>query len=351
MQKKFEPLFAALLELEQLNPSVMVGLQPGLTDAEIDTLSVDFPYPLSSELRTLYRWRNGYKKGMLWTHQLFSEGMFFPLDQALDYYRDTEQFAREESALEFRDGVPPEPNLLDPRTFSGIRYNFWYPNWFPLLIQGGSESCFVTLGKELEQTAIYKIHVVDDHPLMKFDSITSLIKTTIDGFRSGAYRIDTEGNVSVDTVKEASIINLHNPQRRQWYLRLANDSQTIEEVVTNLGNNDPKKRVGVAVALSNLLDPASVPGLQKLLTYPERSVRWSVVQLLGEMRDAGSLEALVPLLEDRDQSVQIRVIQSLWAIGDSRAIPVLEAKLSRTRDDKLRQTIVTGLKILREAKK
>jgi cell wall assembly regulator SMI1 len=68
--------------LEAKAPMVLATLQPGLTDAEIDTLESRHAIKLTGDLRALYRWRNGTPRNASTIH-VFPDHWFVPLDEAL----------------------------------------------------------------------------------------------------------------------------------------------------------------------------------------------------------------------------------------------------------------------------
>lgn len=54
----FQELEAAIRAVE---PRVLEGYNPGLSDAEIDALMANVSFDLPEDLRALYRWRNGHR--------------------------------------------------------------------------------------------------------------------------------------------------------------------------------------------------------------------------------------------------------------------------------------------------
>jgi hypothetical protein len=67
--------------LKSKAPRVFSSLQPGLSDAEIDALETKHGLKLTSDLRALYRWRNGTPPGA--NVDAFPNHRFVPLDVAL----------------------------------------------------------------------------------------------------------------------------------------------------------------------------------------------------------------------------------------------------------------------------
>lgn len=83
---KLEGMRAAF---EARNPKTTAGLQPGLTDAQIEERTAWFKAGLPGEIRTLYRWRDGYRDtGADRTPPFwFRDYVFSPIEQAEKDYQ------------------------------------------------------------------------------------------------------------------------------------------------------------------------------------------------------------------------------------------------------------------------
>jgi hypothetical protein len=79
-----EALGGILAWHNRFNPSFVSGLNPGLSESEIDRIEANFDYRLSDELRLLYRWRNGSnnQQQFAWYHR------FLPLEEAISLIED-----------------------------------------------------------------------------------------------------------------------------------------------------------------------------------------------------------------------------------------------------------------------
>lgn len=147
-------LGTALEELEdvlgEVVPDVADTLQPGLTDEQIDTLSVSLrPFHLPQDLRTMYRWHNGQIPHGPGMHRpIFHVADFLPLNAALECYTG------------WRQALPG-----------------WNPLWFPAF--GWTDGLLVVLSRGPNDLAGGLWQFAGENPDVStaFDSIVSLVCT------------------------------------------------------------------------------------------------------------------------------------------------------------------------------
>ncbi|AVH64457.1 HEAT repeat domain-containing protein [Nostoc sp. 'Peltigera membranacea cyanobiont' N6] len=78
---------------QKLFPSQVSLLQPGLSDAEINQITQDWPIHLPKEVRELYKWRNGSRSNDIGEYDWIFDGFtFLPLQEiSVEYQPGTEE--------------------------------------------------------------------------------------------------------------------------------------------------------------------------------------------------------------------------------------------------------------------
>lgn len=98
VEKDLETLLAELDEvLKEKAPSVARSLQPGLNDQEITDLEEQYGFPLTGELRTLYKWHNGMSSDGA---DFIPGHHFWSLDRVLQEHALFQAQLKEQTALQ-----------------------------------------------------------------------------------------------------------------------------------------------------------------------------------------------------------------------------------------------------------
>jgi len=147
------------------------SLQKGLTDEEIDALLKDWPYKLSSDVRALYRWRNGFEDDLI---QLLPNLSFLPLETALELAGGLWEASSEQVK---KKGVDFFPRVLLP-IFSDAK------NDGVLLVQG-----FET---EAPHSPAQVVLLLQGKRFYGFEKLEDLLKAALELFKLGAYAVDQD---------------------------------------------------------------------------------------------------------------------------------------------------------------
>jgi hypothetical protein len=147
------------------------SLQPGLTDAEIDTLLKDWPFKLSSDVRALYRWRNGFEDDLI---QLLPGLSFLPLESVLELAGGLWEASAEQ---EKKNGVDFFPRVLLP-IFTDAK------NDGVLLVQG--------FESEAPHSPAQVVLLLQGKRLYGFEKLEDLFKAALELFKTGVYALDQD---------------------------------------------------------------------------------------------------------------------------------------------------------------
>lgn len=96
-------------------------------------------------------------------------------------------------------------------------------------------------------------------------------------------------------------------------------------------NVDDSVRRSCALMLGAIGDPSALPTLQNALEDWEPSVRYAVIQALGQIPDPSSFEPLLKLYrrKDEEQFNRLAILQAFGKIGSPKAVGVLRDELRR----------------------
>ena len=118
-------------------------------------------------------------------------------------------------------------------------------------------------------------------------------------------------------------------------------------LVRALSDPDPQPRTvatrGISKALldSAKLDPQNaIAGLRRLLTDGDPHIRINALRALASFRDSGLASSAVPLVADRDMGVSVQAETTLGALGGSRALEALRARLTSSVFALRRQALI-----------
>lgn len=189
--ENFESLIIKFEEtLKKYNPRNYEKLQPPLPDGQInyylDKLHLNYP-----EMKLLFGWKNGVNlsKGIYKSDMIFDMGTLLSLE---DMVLSSEEFPHE------------NPHLIPlARDIAGDG----------LLINNEA-------GKDYGRIYLYSVALLSiDDPSSCYDSIFSLLKTTIGAYETEALKYDYEEDyLDMDTTKFWEIAKELNPQSDWWKL-------------------------------------------------------------------------------------------------------------------------------------
>lgn len=181
------PHILAQLEvaINAVEPRVLEGYSPGLSNAEIDAIMANEPFDLPTDLRALYRWRNGaaqQRHGIIgpgcWMLSLAS-GIEKPGENSPPFtLQDASRYIREENRMFYEMAEEPPPFDLDAREF------------FYLFDDGGDGTTIVALWRigEKETCEIWKFDPADFPVLYPmFDNVEAMATTALAWWQEGVF--------------------------------------------------------------------------------------------------------------------------------------------------------------------
>ena len=192
------------------------SLQPGLTDTEIDALLKDWPFKLSSDVRALYRWRNGFEDDLI---QLLPNLSFLTLESALELASGLWEASAEQ---EKKNGVDFFPRVLLP-IFTDAK------NDGVLLVQG--------FEAETPHSPAQVVLLLQGKRLYGFEKLEDLFKAALELFKTGVYTLDQDH----DTVNLADEDKARAVWRRFPLIYLENaemSSLALEDEEEDLDDDD-----------------------------------------------------------------------------------------------------------------
>lgn len=179
------------------------SLQPGLSQEEIASRLVDFPYTLPTEVIELYQWRNG--QGGIYPDELVPYERFLSLEDALKEYKK-----QIELAVEFSEEDLPWQELFDP-------------HWLPVFKDDANYYVVSTSLERQDCSAIFyksEYDSVDDVCKSEmFPDLTSMMLAVMECWETGAYYISKnirgEDYLSTALSRQAEIWLKHQPTRKR----------------------------------------------------------------------------------------------------------------------------------------
>ena len=207
------------------------SLQPGLTDEQIDALLKDWPYKLSSDVRALYRWRNGFEDDLI---QLLPGLSFLPLETALELAGGLWEASAEQVKKNSDDFFP---RVLLP-IFSDAK------NDAVLLVQG-----FET---EIPQSPAQVVLLLQGKRFYGFEKLEDLLRAALELFKTGIYTIDQDH----DTVSMANEDKARAVWRRYPLIYLENaelSSLALEDEDDDLDDDDDDDGENMLAGLMEML--------------------------------------------------------------------------------------------------
>lgn len=169
--------------LKEKAPSVLAALQPGLSDPEIDKLEAAHSVKLTSDLRALYRWRNGTPRSA--TLDTFPNHQFVPLDVALTN--------RDDLRKQVKVGTPEEQRAY--ASFAGHR-----DAWLGLIVDGAGDGHFFDpVRAESEGSFFFCFN--EDGSYVFYPAFRNYLAAVVEGEKTGVFVAGPRG---VDTADFAN---------------------------------------------------------------------------------------------------------------------------------------------------
>ncbi|MBD2450658.1 HEAT repeat domain-containing protein [Nostoc sp. FACHB-152] len=333
-------------------PEFALSLQPGLTNAEIDTILQNFPYAMPEELYEFYGWHNGCRY-LSYGYVIPFYDNFFSLQDAMEYRQNALSWDSE-----------------------------WNSHWLPILDGNGDYRYAVVVGEET--APVWFIDPECGIKEIRWDSLTDLMLATAECYETGAYYIDNEGYIEEDKPKIAEIrrkynycvvetttnesynpepptvaseVDLSNPNALEELTQalqaapLSPEAGVLQamaaKTLKNLANLGLAGQVGaesLTISLQNIIydnaghalaakklgelgDPRAVEPLLQALTHPSSEVRRNAIESLAKLGDSRAIEPLIQCLQDSDFFVRGQAAWALAEIGDIKAIEPLSQAL------------------------
>ncbi|HEY1789382.1 MAG TPA: SMI1/KNR4 family protein [Verrucomicrobiae bacterium] len=160
------------LILHATAPQVLAGLQPGLSEQEIEKLERQYNVRLPNDLKAIYEWHDGARHSATYLGDNFIPlHRFVPLEEALK--KQAAETAR--PAARFR--------LAIAWTFFGYR-----DKWYCLLDDGAGNGCFFDLARKPAEGAIF-CTFTENNELTYFPTPRNLMAGIATCYAQGAYHV------------------------------------------------------------------------------------------------------------------------------------------------------------------
>lgn len=177
-----------------VDPDLRASLRDGLSYDQIEEKSHDFSLEIPREVKDLYAWHNGMHAENREAHRLLYYHYFLPLDEALElceYFEEVEFFEDSEY-------------LLENKALSLFEYECEYY----------AARC----SSEKQDTA--PIHFVYEGETVVYDSLTTMLMSILECYRTGAYPPKLTADAGIDEQLVAQIKLKWNPVRNEIHSQL-----------------------------------------------------------------------------------------------------------------------------------
>lgn len=168
-------------------PAVLAALQPGLSDAEIDKLEVTYAIKLTSDLRALYRWRNGTPRSV--NIQAFPNHEFVPLEVALAN--------RDELRKQIKAGTPEQRKAYT--AFAGHR-----DAWVGLIVDLAGDGHFYDPTRS-ESEGSFFFCFAEDGSYVFYPAFRNYVAAVVEGEKAGVFVGKPRGVDTADFVKAQAL--------------------------------------------------------------------------------------------------------------------------------------------------
>ncbi len=166
--------------LRERAPQVLVTLQPGLNDAEIDALEKEHHFKLTADLRALYRWRNG--SALASNVTAFPDHHFVLLDRAIA--------ERDEVLSQLKKQPPPQQKMNS--ALIGHR-----DAWLGLIVDYAGDGHFFDPDRSEAQGSFF-FNFAEDGSYVFFPAFRNYVAAVIEGNASGVFGFGAGGSETKD---------------------------------------------------------------------------------------------------------------------------------------------------------
>lgn len=187
-------LFEFEQTLKENNTELLKMLQIGLTNDEISQLLFKIEGLSDEKLHVLYNWRNGIKYDSEWTvgeFYFFSLGVMLSLEDVIQHI-----------------------NYLQESINTGSKF------LLPLFASGNGDYVLYQADIKSKDFGCLFLHApmltLSEKPVSIYDSLETLLKTVIECYKQGAYRIGDDGTLNVDYNIEQQVSRSINKNAEFW---------------------------------------------------------------------------------------------------------------------------------------
>jgi hypothetical protein len=154
--------------VETVNPDVKDVIQDALGSQVLNKKTEYFPFNLSLELKTLYRWHDGFPNLTEDWYWFFEGYDFLPFDEAVS-----------------------RSKLLLTTNDEECNYITWKDNYFPFATFDVYDCLFVVCGNNLEEEDLKVYHFsIEDGVRLMYTSLKQMILTLIECWDQDVYDVD-----------------------------------------------------------------------------------------------------------------------------------------------------------------
>ncbi len=178
--------------LLEKKPKILDLLNQGLSEQSFIDKMKFLDKQISTDILTLYQWKNGFNQDLTSNEVLFSDGYFIDLDCAIDLYK---------------------------LSFS----HYWNEFFFPIFSSG---DVLILIGIVKGHISYNKVYVFDMSPgayavykksiVPYYDSLEKLFLSNIKCYEQGAYSFNELGELKVDWDLQWSICKEINTNSEYW---------------------------------------------------------------------------------------------------------------------------------------
>jgi cell wall assembly regulator SMI1 len=172
-------------------PKAFAAVRPGLTDAQIDALESKHGFKLTSDLRALYRWRNGEPANGP-TH-VFPDHKFVGLDDAVA--------ARDVVRRQVKAQTPAQQQTY--AAYAGHR-----DGWLDVLPDGAGDGYFFDPGRsEAEGSFFFSFAETGSYTF--YPAFRNYLAAVVEGHEKGVFAFGAQGAYTVDFEKAEALWARH----------------------------------------------------------------------------------------------------------------------------------------------